>query len=65
MVEIHFLDEKVWSFSVSPFFCPGYTFLGRDSTGVSVKLDDGEIMKASRKSGSRSSLLQSEMGVGW
>ena len=27
----------------------GFTFLGRDSAGVSVKLDDGEIMKAMRR----------------
>lgn len=60
-----FFGPKVWSFAVSPFFAPGYTFLGRDSTGVSVKLDDGEIMKASRKSDSHLSSLQSEMGIGW
>ena len=60
-----FFGPKSLEFRSFSLFCPGYTFLGRDSTGVSVKLDDGEIMKASRKSSSRSSSLQSEMGIGW
>lgn len=40
------------AFAVQPKRCHGrprgrgFTFLGRDSAGVSVKLDDGEIIKA-------------------
>ena len=35
-----------------PGASPGFTFLGRDSAGVSVKLDDGEIKKLRRRCGS-------------